>query len=161
MRSFAVSRPVVTGRFMSLTGVTALALLWSAQIVAAPKTDVVVLINGDRITGEVKELERGILSYSTDFMGILRIEWGKIAQLRSDQLLEIELLDGTRMHGRPTQLGERGAMHLEADQGGAVRRVPLDSAARIAALDEGQLRDRLDSYLSFGWSAAAANDVSQ
>ena len=39
--------------------------------------------------------------------------------------------------------------------------MPVDRAVRIAALDEGRLRDRLDGYLNFGWSAAAANDLSQ
>jgi len=139
----------------------AIALLCSGEVLAAPKTDVVVLINGDRITGEIKELERGVLSYSTDFMGTLSIEWDKVAQLQSNQLFEVELLDGERVFGRPKELGERGTMRLDAERGGAVRGVPLDKAARIAALDEGKLRDRLDGYLSFGWSAAAANDVSQ
>jgi hypothetical protein len=38
----------------------ALALFWAAPV-AAQKTDVVVLINGDRITCEVKQLTRGRL----------------------------------------------------------------------------------------------------
>ena len=33
------------------------------------------------------------MSYSTDFMGTIDIEWDKVAQLRSDQLFEIEMLD--------------------------------------------------------------------
>ena len=116
MRSFAVSRPARSYWSMMLIGVMALAGLWSSQIVAAPKTDVVVLVNGDRITGEVKKLERGILTYGTDFMGTLKIEWGKVVQLRSDQLLELEMLDGTRTNGRPRELGERGALRLQADR---------------------------------------------
>ena len=71
MRSFAISRPALTCWSRKLIGAMALAGLWSSQIVAAPKTDVVVLVNGDRITGEVKQLERGILTYGTDFMGTL------------------------------------------------------------------------------------------
>jgi putative salt-induced outer membrane protein YdiY len=159
MRSLTVSRPAVTGRSMMLIGVMAVAVLWSGQIVAAQKTDVVVLINGDRITGEVKDLERGILKYSTDFMGTLSIEWDKVVQLRSDQLLEVELLDGTRTLGRPKQLDERGAMRLQADGDETV--VSLESVSRIFAIDTGRLRDRLDGYGRVGWSAAAANDVSQ
>ena len=52
-----------------------LSLLWSGGLHAAPKTDVVILVNGDRITGEVKALEKGILSYSTDSIGTISIEW--------------------------------------------------------------------------------------
>ena len=82
----------------------------NGQVIAAPKTDVVVFINGERLTGEVKGLERGILSYSTDFMGTIDIEWDKVAQLRSDQLFEIEMLDGTRAVARPAEFGETGTL---------------------------------------------------
>ena len=161
MRSFAISRAAMPYWSRMMIGVMALAGLWSSQIVAAPKTDVVVLVNGDHITGEVKQLERGILTYSTDFMGTLKIEWDKVVQLRSDQLLELEMLDGTRTNGRPTELAERGALRLEADRGEPARPIALVSVARIFALDVGRLRDRLDGYVNVGWSAAAANDVSQ
>lgn len=138
-----------------------LVLLFCSAEVLAAKTDVVVLINGDRITGEVKKLERGILSYSTDFMGTINIEWDKIAQLRSDQLLEIEMIDGEKLYGRAGTLGDDGAVLLELVDGGENRSVPIEQTVRIAALDEGRLRDRLDGYFSFGWSAQAANSVSQ
>jgi len=137
------------------------ALLHSAETMAAPKTDVIVLVNGDQLTGEIKLVERGILSFSTDFMGTLKIEWDKVAQLRSNQLMEIEFLDGTRTVGRPMEFDEQGALQIASASGGDTRSVRLDSTARIAALDEGKIRNRLDGYISFGWSAAAANDVSQ
>ena len=163
MSPLTSNRGVVSRGWLSLPGqvVFAITLLCSVEAMAAPKTDVVVLINGDRITGEIKELERGVLSYSTDFMGTLSIEWDKVAQLQSNQLFEVELLDGERVFGRPKELGEHGTMRLEAEPDGEVRGVPLDRTVRLAALDEGQLHDRLDGYLSFGWSAVAANNLSQ
>ena len=57
-----------------------LSVLWSGGLCAAPKTDVVILVNGDHITGEVKELHQGILSYSTDFM---RDDQHRVAQGRT------------------------------------------------------------------------------
>ncbi len=138
-----------------------LVLLFCSAEVLAAKTDVVVLINGDRITGEVKKLQRGILSYSTDFMGTLNIEWDKIAQLRSDQLLEIEMIDGEKLYGRAGALASDGAILLQLAQGGETRSVPIERTVRVAALDQGRLRDRLNGYLNIGWSAQAANGVSQ
>ncbi len=38
------------------------------------KLDVIHLRNGDTVTGEIKSLDRGILSVSTDFMGTIAIE---------------------------------------------------------------------------------------
>jgi hypothetical protein len=44
-------------------------LLCLAPLAQAAKTDVVTLINGDDVTGEVKSLEFSELRYSTDSMG--------------------------------------------------------------------------------------------
>ena len=82
-------------------------MLWSGGLCAAPKTDVVILVNGDHITGEVKRTVQGILSYSTDFIGKISIEWQKVVQLQSGQVLEVELLDGTKLYGRPKSFGDR------------------------------------------------------
>jgi len=40
------------------------------------KTDVIVLVNGDRLTGEIKSLDRGKLTFSTNDMGTIRIRRG-------------------------------------------------------------------------------------
>jgi hypothetical protein len=40
----------------------------------ADKTDVVVLLNGDHLTGEVKGLSYGQLRFTTDNMGTVYIE---------------------------------------------------------------------------------------
>jgi len=61
--------------------------VFPGAILAAPKTDVVVLVNGDRITGEIKSLEYNQLKLSTYHMGTLYIEWDKIASLETDQYL--------------------------------------------------------------------------
>ena len=57
-------------------------LALSANLLAMPavaaKTDVIVLINGDHITGEVKDLSYGQLKFKTDHMGTIYIEWDKI-----------------------------------------------------------------------------------
>jgi len=66
---------------------------------AAPKTDVVMLLNGDRYTGEVKGLERGQLEFKTDAAGTLFIEWDKIASLKTDQYVQVEFENGLRLSG--------------------------------------------------------------
>lgn len=61
----------------------------------AAKTDQVTLVNGDRITGEVKLIEQGRLVYSTDDLGTVRIEWDKVVQVVSQRSYEVELYDGS------------------------------------------------------------------
>ena len=58
-------------------------LLVVGQAALAVRTDVIVLRNGDHITGEVRELQSGRLRYKTDDMGTLYIEWLKVDELSS------------------------------------------------------------------------------
>src|SRR5512138_3921736 len=81
-------------------GAVAWLFLAVTPALAAPKTYVVVLVNGDRITGEVKGLEHNQLRFSTDHMGTLSIEWDKIARVQSDQYLQLERSDGVRFYGQ-------------------------------------------------------------
>jgi hypothetical protein len=45
---------------------------------AQPRTDVVTLANGDRITGEVKRLDRGQVEFKTDDGGTIYFEWSAV-----------------------------------------------------------------------------------
>ena len=48
--------------------------LCGSHLEAREKTDVVILKNGDRITGEIKKLDRGKLKLKTDDMSTVYIE---------------------------------------------------------------------------------------
>lgn len=56
--------------------------------------------NGDRITGEIKELDRGRLRYSTDAMSTVYVEWDEVLSVESDKYFEFELARGQRAYGR-------------------------------------------------------------
>ena len=77
----------------------AAALLLVAANASAAKTDVVVLQNGDRITGEVKELKRGQLRLDTDEAGTIYIEWDKIAAVTTAGRYEVGTRDGAFYDG--------------------------------------------------------------
>ena len=85
---------------VGLAGATVCVLLaTSAPLEAGPKIDVVTLGNGDRITGEVKALERGRLEYSTDDAGTLYLEWDKLTSVVSPSHYEVVTTDGRRFLG--------------------------------------------------------------
>ena len=65
----------------------------------AQKTDEVYLTNGDRITGDVKGLERGRLLVKTKSMGSIYLEWTAVAHVVSDKPLQVELTSGRRLLG--------------------------------------------------------------
>ena len=71
-----------------------------ATLYAQPKTDVVILANGDRLTGEVKRLDRGRLEFSTDDAGTLYLEWDKlVGVVATARRVEVVTNDGRRFLG--------------------------------------------------------------
>src|SRR5829696_1150156 len=66
---------------------------------AQGKTDVVTLANGDRITGEIVQLERGRLVFKTDDAGTLYLEWDKLSSVVAKRSVEVLTTDGTRYVG--------------------------------------------------------------
>ena len=81
-----------------------------AKPVLAASTDVIVLLNGDRITCEVKTLSHGRVQVTTDDIGSISIEWDKIATVTTAGQFDIATRDGRRLVGvlRPAPAGQSG-----------------------------------------------------
>jgi hypothetical protein len=127
--------------------------------VAAPKTDVIVLMNGDRLTGEIKSLEHNRLKVSTDHMGTVYIEWDKVARLQSDQYLLLEREDGLRYYGQLKPGTEDGRLQVDrGDERATPENVAIASVVRAVPIEGGEFIDRLDGYVSAGLDIAKAND---
>ena len=81
-----------------------LILLGGAQLAFAQDDDVypdkIYLINGDRVTGSIKELDRGRLRLKTETMNTVYLNWLDVDHLESDTYLRIALTDGTFKYGR-------------------------------------------------------------
>jgi len=130
----------------------------SCHAEANAKTDVITLYNGDRVTGEVKSLDSGILELSTDSMGTVKIEWQDIARLESEHFYEIRTSDGARFLGSVEPTGQPGQVQV----------VDLDGEYQFDALKVVQIRpieksvvDRLDIYFAAGYSYSRASSIAQ
>src|SRR5262245_24068545 len=55
---------------------------------AAPKTDTVVLTNGDRLTCEIKKLQQARLTISTDPLGTASVHWGEVVAVTTPRDVE-------------------------------------------------------------------------
>src|SRR5262245_35323575 len=73
----------------------------------AQRTDVVTLGNGDRITGEIINLERGRLEFKTDDAGTLYLEWDKLTSVVTTRLVEVVTTDGRRFLGSMDRAPDR------------------------------------------------------
>lgn len=81
----------------------AVALLFFLALVASPARakydDVLFLKNGDRLSGDIKELSRDMLRYKTDSMGTIYVRWEDIQSIETEKFLRIELKSGRRLVG--------------------------------------------------------------
>jgi hypothetical protein len=134
-----------------------------ASIVATPalareKSDVIWLANGDKITGEIKQLEHGKLRLGTDSIGVILIEWDDISRIESDFAFQFERSDGTRVTGTVSHAAEQKTITLTS-QDEAVS-LAHDNVIRIAQIED-SFWDRLQGSLSFGYSYTKASNVAQ
>jgi hypothetical protein len=58
-------------------------------LACAQKNDTIYLMNGDRITGELKKYESGLLTLKTEGISTINIEWDKISTMYSSKYFEI------------------------------------------------------------------------
>ena len=122
----------------------------------AAKTDIVVLQNGDRITGEVKKLDRGRLRYSTNDLGTVYIEWDKIATVVSREFHRLQLEDGTILYGRLSDTGGPGTLAVQGDRG--TEPVPIMRFISITPVEKGWV-ERTDLTIGAGYGYTKASDV--
>jgi hypothetical protein len=80
--------------------ITCLLLLSAAAAWGRDKTDVIVMQNGDRLTGEILKLQDGVLSLNIDYVqSNVLLEWEKVARVESKQLFVVLTQDGSTYRG--------------------------------------------------------------
>ena len=113
----------------------------------AAKTDIVILQNGDRITGEAKSLEAGVLRFSTDHMGTINIEWRYIRRIISNKTQTVEMTDGKRLVGKLVKGENEEDLIIKSDtQSTRVSTLDIVSAYPLGA----SFKDRMMLDLSVG-----------
>lgn len=124
----------------------------------AEKSDVVVLINGNSVTGEVKSLEFASLRYSTDSMGTVNIDWEDIVSVTSNQKLQIETTDGSRYFGSLSAPDERFVVRIKTVSQELT--FPAKEIVRITPIETAErFWQRLDGEFSLGFRTEKGTDV--
>jgi len=124
----------------------------------AQKTDVVVLLNGDKITGEIKSLQTGLLNFKTDDMGTINIEWIKIDNIRTDKIFEIELVDGRTFYGTIEPGSIEGTLLVKGIS--TDTRLFMKYIVKITRIKE-SFWDILSGYVLLGFSFTKASQIGQ
>jgi hypothetical protein len=137
---------------------TVTSALMNTPLLARDKTDVVILKNGDHVTGEIKSLQRGRLSLSTDSMGTVAIEWEDIEQVTSQWVFEVETETGLRTLGSLSPAAEPETMEIIGES--SRNTLSQTSVVRLTQIEAGFL-DRLEGYVDLGFSFARANRATE
>ncbi len=124
------------------------------------KNDVIMMRNGDRLVGEIKGMDQGILQLKTDYSKVdFQIEWKKIKYIHSRHFFVIVLSNGYRYVGS-----------LRTDSTDTSRIVIQEARAAYTAhfLDvvyikplKRTFKDRLNANFDLGYSLTKANKTQQ
>jgi len=136
-----------------------LASLWhcgAAWGYARDKTDVVILRNGDRLSGDIVSLEFGILTLKTDNMSTLSIEWPAVRSVTSKFDFAIERRDGTKLHGVIATSDDEVDLIVTSDAG--IVRLPMGEVERISRFSP-NFWDRINGALSVGFSYTKSSAI--
>lgn len=111
-------------RFLSI--VTFFMVIVISNTPTASQGDELLLINGDRLTGKVIRMEGDLLYYSTPYVSTeMEIAWKDVANLITDEDVQIVLEDGTTLNGR-TMKAEDGKVKMK--MGSFIETVSFDLA---------------------------------
>ncbi len=143
---------------------SAVALI-AAPLLAREKNDVVVMENGDRLTGEIKGLSAGVLTVSLGYVdGNLSVQWSKVARIESNQLFILQMQDGTMHTGAlstatPPSAGK--PVTIELVESPDVN-VPIERSQIVVLREtDEKILDRLTGDVNFGLVFSKGNDTTQ
>lgn len=110
---------------------------------AKRKDDVVMMKNGDRMTGEIKNLDHGILYFKSSYMNSsVQLDWDEVASLQSQDPFIVRLTNGMRIKTPIERSTEKGTgqdkFTLESTSNGMV--VNSEVCVSIKLLKKKRLR---------------------
>ncbi|NNJ53753.1 MAG: DUF481 domain-containing protein, partial [Ignavibacteriaceae bacterium] len=124
----------------------------------AQREDIVIMQNGDNITGEIKRLELGILILKTDDMETISIKWDKVRSVQTKNIYAIELQDGRVYYGSIWPGDIEGSLIIKGVT--AENRLFMEFIVKITRIKE-SFWDILDGYIRLGASFTKASSVGQ
>ena len=124
--------------------------------VAYAAGDVVVTTSGDRLVGEIKSVEKDVLTLETDYSDAdFKIKWDKIVSIESNRQFLVETFDGKRISGPLKADAQKKAAVVVADAD-----VRLPDVSMVQPFERG-FWSRFDAGLDLGYSLTKTNSAKQ
>ena len=128
----------------------------SASLLSAAYVDEIAFRNGQKLIGEIKGLDRGMLTFKTDEMSTISVKWVKVAGLASPGRFRVEAGTGQIVVGSLERASEEGKVVIVTETGKVL--LGLDLIVTIAPF-EIKLWDRFKGYLNVGFSLQRAQSL--
>jgi hypothetical protein len=130
-------------------------VLWLATSAAVSAQDTVTTNTGEKIVGEVKKVEKDVLTIETSYSDAdFKIEWEDVASIDSARQFVLETFDGRRLSGSLTT----NVANKTVTVGGVI--VPLAEISVIQPFER-TFWARFETGVDFGYSMTQANDATQ
>jgi hypothetical protein len=130
---------------------------FAPSIHAKRNDDIVILKNGDRLTGEIKGLQQGELKFKASYMAeAVRLDWSRVERLESKDRYLIALVDGQRL----TDFLRLATDDLLIGAEQNAIRVKQMAVLRITPV-EAKFWRQLEGRIDFGFSFTSGNDQYQ
>ncbi len=124
----------------------------------AQKNDTIYLLNGDRITGEIKSFDKGLLLLSTDAMKKVNIEYEDIGSMFSNKNYEFRTNSGYRYYGSMKAASDPGSIDVITLDDTIPK--PLWDIVQISRIKQRFLQ-RIDGSIDMGINYTKSIDVFQ
>lgn len=129
-----------------------------APVAAHDKTDVVVLTNGDRYTGEIKSVEQNVLTLNTSAASTISVKWTHIVSLTSSYEYRVDVTSGKQYIGSLAASDTTGEVKIVGPA--EVHSVPMSEIFSVLPIDPGFWR-KLHGSVNFGFSYTQSNKAIQ
>ena len=148
----------------------------TASFAAFSQTDSLILTNNDLIVGEIKSMDKGVMTIETDYSDSdFKVTWNKIKSISSNTNFLITLSDGRRFNGKlnsidsaniridyydPVKILRLKKSEVSDEETDLIEIVPAYSVVYLNAVDKG-FWSRLSANIDIGWSLTKANNLRQ
>ena len=136
----------------------------SLPLFARDSTDVVVMKNGDRLTGEIKGLDAGVLYVSMSYiLGTSSIDWSQIAHLESKQLFIVKPAGGSVYQGTLETVQTEGGGPVKIDvveTPGTQTEIRREQIVQISETSD-KFWQRFSGAVNFGVTYSKGNETVQ
>lgn len=142
---------------LSKTGIFFLFISLSLQSFSQ-KNDTVYFLNGDRISGEIKQYKYGFLSYKTYGVGTVQVKYDKLSTFYSNKSFDILLSNGIRRFGSFDS--SRLAQTVKIITMNDTIMTPIIEIVEIVPINSG-FWQKMSGLVDVGYSFSKANSLSQ